>query len=107
MRACASERRSTAFGGAIVVGAGRGRGRLRHCERLPRNRERRRSASAPALAATLNATIPLPLPVAPDVTVSHEALLVALQAQPAVVDTSIGVPAPPPAPKDWSLGLMS
>ncbi len=39
------------------------------------------------LAAIENATEPLPLPVAPEVTVSQEALLVAVQLQPVVVVT--------------------
>ncbi len=39
------------------------------------------------LAAMENATVPLPLPLAPEVTVSQEALLVAVQLQPVVVVT--------------------
>jgi hypothetical protein len=38
--------------------------------------------AAPVLAATLYATVPLPVPVAPEVMVSHDALLVAVHAQP-------------------------
>jgi len=34
--------------------------------------------AAPVFAATVNATLPLPVPLAPDVTVIHEALLVAV-----------------------------
>jgi hypothetical protein len=39
--------------------------------------------AAPVLAATLNPTGPLPVPDAPDVTVNHGALLVAVHVQPA------------------------
>ena len=52
---------------------------------------------APVLAATLNATEPPPLPLAPEVTVTHAALLPAVQAQPLPADTAI-VPIPPAAP---------
>ena len=48
------------------------------------------------LAAAVNDTDPLPVPVAPAVIVSHGALLVAVHAQPAVVVTATGPPAPPP-----------
>ena len=40
-------------------------------------------------------TVPLPLPLAPDVTVIHETLLVAVQAQPAGAVTVTGRPGPP------------
>ena len=36
----------------------------------------------PVFAATLNATEPFPLPLAPEVTVTQAALLLAVQAQP-------------------------
>ena len=39
------------------------------------------------LAAMVKATVPLPLPLAPDVIVSQESLLVAVQVQPVVVVT--------------------
>lgn len=47
------------------------------------------------LAATSMPTVPLPLPVAPEVTLSHAELLVALHAQPLAVftDTATGSPA--------------
>jgi hypothetical protein len=53
-----------------------------------------------ALAAALNATVPLPVPLAPEVTVSHDVLLLtAVQAHvaPAVTVTE---PVPPAAPSD-------
>lgn len=50
-------------------------------------------------AATENETVPLPFPDAPDVTVTKEALLVAVHAQPDEVVT-FTVPAPPPDPKE-------
>ena len=45
------------------------------------------------LAAIEKAVVPLPLPVAPDVIVSHELLLVAVQEQPLVVVT-VALPMP-------------
>jgi len=50
----------------------------------------------PGFAATLNTTAPFPVPLAPKVTVTHAALLVAVQAQPVAVDTAT-VPVPPGA----------
>jgi hypothetical protein len=41
------------------------------------------------LAAIENATAPLPLPLPPDMMVSHEALVVAVQVQPAGVVTAL------------------
>ena len=49
----------------------------------------------PLGAVTLYATVPLPVPLAPDVTVIQSALLLAVQAQPLVVDTAT-VPVPVP-----------
>ena len=43
--------------------------------------------AAPVLAPTLNATLPSPLPLAPAVTLTHAALLLAVQAQPVPADT--------------------
>src|SRR3954452_10136832 len=40
-------------------------------------------AELPLLTSTWNETVPLPVPFAPAVTVSHEALLIAVQVQPA------------------------
>jgi len=51
----------------------------------------------PVFAATLNETLPSPVPLAPEVIVSHAALLVAVQLQPLVVDTATGDPPPPDA----------
>jgi hypothetical protein len=53
----------------------------------------------PVLAAALNPTVPVPLPLAPEVRVSHDALLLAVQAQPfdAVMVTD---PVPPADVKD-------
>jgi hypothetical protein len=50
---------------------------------------------ADVFAATVIATVPLPVPLAPPVTVSHAALLVAVQSQalPAVTDTEVFSPA--------------
>ena len=57
--------------------------------------------AAPVFAATVKPTDPLPVPLAPEVIVSHEgSLLVAVQVQPADVDTVTGVPVPPAAPID-------
>ena len=52
------------------------------------------------LAATLRPTVPLPVPEAPEVTAIHDALLVAVRAQPLVplTDTDTG---PPAAPTLW------
>jgi hypothetical protein len=62
--------------------------------------------SAPGLAAIVNATLPLPLPDAPDVMVSHAALLAAVHAHPLAALTAIDVPAPPPAAAVCDVGLM-
>ena len=43
---------------------------------------------AAVFAPTLNVTVPLPLPLAPLVTVSHPALLAAVQAQPVLAVTA-------------------
>ena len=50
----------------------------------------------PVVEAAVNRTVPLPDPFAPDVTESHEALLVAVQSQPFPAVTAT-VPLPPPA----------
>ena len=50
--------------------------------------------------ATVNAAVPDPLPLAPDVIVIQDAVLAAVQAQPSIVVTAIGVPGPPAAPMD-------
>jgi len=52
--------------------------------------------AAPVLAATLKVTGPFPLPLEPEVTVTHAALLPAVQAQPLPADTEM-VPVPPAA----------
>jgi len=53
----------------------------------------------------LKATLPLPLPDAPDVTVIHDALLVAVQAH-AVLAVTDDEPLPPAEPIDCDVGLM-
>jgi hypothetical protein len=61
----------------------------------------------PLFAATRNATAPLPLPESPDVTVIQDALLMAVQSQPAALDTVIGEPVPPAAAIDCVAGAMA
>ena len=56
-----------------------------------------------AFAATENATVPLPLPLAPDVTVTHAAELVAVHAQPDD-ELTLNEPVPPLAATDWLVG---
>jgi hypothetical protein len=46
-------------------------------------------AAWPVFAERFTCTVPLPLPLLPDATCANEALLVAVQVQPAVVDTAI------------------
>lgn len=48
----------------------------------------------PVFAATANATVPFPLPLAPLVNVTHDASVLAVQAQPAAVVT-VSDPVPP------------
>ena len=57
----------------------------------------------PVVAAALYCTSPVPLPLAPDVIVSHDALLDAVQAQPAPVVTATR-PVPPAAGWDADSG---
>jgi hypothetical protein len=52
------------------------------------------------LAGALNATAPGPVPLAPDVTVSHDALLLAVHAQP-LVAVMVTEPVPPADGSDW------
>jgi hypothetical protein len=54
--------------------------------------------AAPVFAPTENSTVPGPVPLAPDVTLSQDVVVVAVQAQPAVVVTVTAGPAPPAAP---------
>jgi hypothetical protein len=61
---------------------------------------------APVLAVAVNPTLPFPLPLAPDVIVSHEALLVAVHPQPVEAVTAIDVPAPPDAAMFCDVGLI-
>ena len=56
-------------------------------------------AAVPVFAATVNETLPEPLPDAPLVIVTHDAGLVAVQLQPAVVVT-VPEPLPPLAATD-------
>ena len=58
----------------------------------------------PVFAAALNPTEPLPLPLAPEVTVIHDAPLLAVHAQP-VAEETLKVPDPPPAATDPLVGL--
>jgi hypothetical protein len=57
----------------------------------------------PVVDATVKLTVPSPLPLAPEVTVIQDALLFAVQAQPAPVVTLVD-PFPPPAGTDWLSG---
>ena len=52
--------------------------------------------TAPVLALTVNATEPFPVPLDPAVTVTHDALLTAVQGQPCSVETATE-PVPPAA----------
>ena len=62
--------------------------------------------ATPVLAAMEKFTLPAPLPLAPDVIVSHVALLDALHEHPLPADTATGVPVPPAAPIDCDVGLI-
>jgi len=62
---------------------------------------------ATVFAATLKPTVPLPVRLAPDVMVSHEALLAADHAQVDAVVTSIEVPPPPALAMAWLVGLIA
>jgi hypothetical protein len=57
------------------------------------------------LAAALNPTVPLPVPAAPEVTVSHGALLLAVHVH-ALVVVTVTVPVPPIAGTLWLVGLI-
>jgi hypothetical protein len=57
------------------------------------------------LVATLNVTAPLAVPVAPDVTVIHEALLVAVHWHVPATETATEA-VPPPAGMFWLVGEM-
>jgi hypothetical protein len=59
----------------------------------------------PLVAAALYWTSPLPVPAAPEVIVSHDVLLDAVQLQPAPAVTVI-LPAPPPDPTDAVSGAI-
>ena len=52
------------------------------------------------LAAALNATALVPVPLAPDVTVSHDALLLAVHPHP-LVAVMVTEPVPPADGSDW------
>jgi hypothetical protein len=62
-------------------------------------------AAAAVVAATLKVTVPVPLPLAPVVIVIHEALLCAVQPQPAVVCTVVD-PVPPALPAAMVVGAI-
>ncbi len=57
-------------------------------------------------ALMLKLTLPLPAPDAPAVTVSHDALLTAVQAQPVPAVTAV-LPVPPPAAIDNVVGEIA
>jgi hypothetical protein len=63
--------------------------------------------AAVVLGVPLNSTEPVPVPLAPDVTVSHVAVLVAVHGQDAEVVTVTALPAPPPAATAWLVGLIA
>lgn len=60
---------------------------------------------AAVFAAALKPTEPLPLPLAPLVTVSHDAVLTAVQPQPPAAVT-VTVPEPAADVSDWLTGEM-
>ena len=60
----------------------------------------------PELTATVNATEPLPTPLDPDVTVIHDAPLLAVHGHPVCVETATGPPPPPVAPMFWLGGAI-
>jgi len=60
----------------------------------------------PALGATVYVTIPFPVPLAPEVTVIHELLLVAVHAHPVPQVTLTMRPVPPAAASAFSSGLI-
>ena len=62
-------------------------------------------ALEPVVAATLKVTVPVPLPLPPAVIVIHEALLCAVQLQPAVVCTVVD-PVPPPVAAALVVGAI-
>ena len=59
----------------------------------------------PVVAATLNPTEPFPLPLAPEVTLAHPALLLAVQTQSFPADT-VTVPVPPVSAIGARVGLI-
>ena len=61
--------------------------------------------ASPGLTATLNATGPSPLPLEPEVMVTHDALLPAVQAQLVPAETTT-VPVPPAAAIEELVGLI-
>lgn len=62
-------------------------------------------ADVPLFAAAENATVPSPLPVAPDVIVTHEFAVVAVQSQPPGAVT-VTVPLPPAAGTACDVGVI-
>jgi hypothetical protein len=58
------------------------------------------------LMAAVNPTVPLPVPDAPDVMVSHGALLLAVHAH-ALVVVTVTVPAPPSTGMVWLVGEIA
>jgi hypothetical protein len=62
--------------------------------------------TAPVFAAAESPTAPFPLPPAPDMTVSHDTLLVAVHAHAGAAVTVTELMAPPPAATGWLVGLI-
>ena len=58
-----------------------------------------------ALAATVICAVPLPLPDVPEITVNHEALLVAVHVHD-VVAVTVTLNVPPAEVGDWLVGEM-
>ena len=58
----------------------------------------------PVFAAAFTVTVPLPLPLAPDVIVSHDALLVVVHAHPEAADTATLIPVVAVAAIDRDVG---
>lgn len=62
--------------------------------------------TAPGFAEAESPTVPFPVPLAPDVTVSHGALLIAVHPHAAPAVTATELMTPPPAATGWLVGLI-
>jgi hypothetical protein len=60
----------------------------------------------PGLAVPATVAVPLPLPVAPETTVSQDALVTVVHVHPVAIETAIGAPGPPAAGIDWLVGVI-